>query len=66
MESMNQVVEICGHDFAALLPVELRAQFNESTFELSIVSDGRPFANQAYHGLRRIQHRSSVEGCLYG
>jgi hypothetical protein len=32
--------------------------------ELSIVSDGRPFSNQPFHGLRRILHRSSAEGWL--
>jgi hypothetical protein len=64
MELMNQVVEICGRDFATLPPVELRQKFKESSSELSIVSDGRPFSNEAFHGLRRILHRSSVEGCL--
>ena len=64
MELMNQVVEICGCDFSALPPVELRPKFKESMAELSIVSDGRPFSNETFHGFRRIFHRSSAEGCL--
>jgi hypothetical protein len=64
MELMNQVVEICGRDFTVLPAVELRPKFEESMAELSLVSDGRPFSNQSFHGLRRILHRSSIEGCL--
>ncbi len=57
MELMNQVVEIGSCDFAPLPPVELRTKFKQSTSKLSIVSNGRPFSNQAFHGLRRILHR---------
>jgi hypothetical protein len=59
MQLMNQVVQICGGDFATLPPVELRPKLEESTSELSIVSDGRPFSNQPFQGLRRIRHEFS-------
>ena len=55
MELMNQVVQFCGGDLATLPPVELRPKLEESTAELSIVSDGRPFSNQPF-GLRRVLH----------
>jgi hypothetical protein len=63
MEPMDQVVEICGCDVAALPPVELRPKFKKSMCQLTIVSDRRPPSDQAFHGLRRILHLSSAEGC---
>jgi len=62
MELMNQIVEIRSGDFAALPSVEVRPKSEESLSELPIVSDGRPFSNQAFQVLRRIRHRSSQEG----
>ena len=58
MESMDEIVEFEGIDFATIPTIESSAKFTQGVTQVAIVSDSCPFPNQAFDPFRNFVHLS--------
>ena len=58
MESMDKIIALEGIDFATTPTIELSAKVTQGLAQVAIVSDPRPFTNQAFDPFRSIRHLS--------
>ena len=56
MESMHKLVEIERINFATVPTIELSTKFTQGLAQVAIVSDPRPFSNQAFEPFRDFLH----------
>ena len=54
---MHTIVELERINFATIPTVELGAKFTQGLAQVAIVSDARPFSNQAFDPFRDFLHR---------
>jgi hypothetical protein len=57
MESMHKIVELKRINFATIPSIELRAKLAEGVAQVAIVSDPRPFSDEAFDLFRNFLHR---------